>query len=189
MVTGRKIRLVYLTAVAAVLLLLLYLTTQKILGHSSPCGAYPSEEPAQPFLSNQFGTAALCVGGLLVGAMASYLGRFPRLLHIPGLQGLVLGGTEDIPIARGLVQLGLFLLLLFGSGALLFESYAVYKEIWPVTFYVRCGNDASPVWAALFAGGLCLLLGNWLWHAAPPTGTPTSPPTGTSTSPPTGTST
>jgi hypothetical protein len=169
-VTGRKVRLAYLIAVAALLVVLLYLTTQRILGQASPCGLSPSEEPANPFLANQFGTAALCFGCLAVGSLASFLGKIPRLLKIRGLEGLFLGGTKDAPIARVLVQLGLFLLLLFGSGALIFESFAIYKDIWPVTFYVRCGNDASPIEAALFAGGICLLLGNWLWHAAPPKG-------------------
>jgi len=173
MVTGRKIRLAYLTAVATVLVVLLYLTTQRILGQSSPCGLSPSEEPAHPFLAFQFGTALLCFGCLVVGSLASFLGRFPRLLNIRGLPGLVLGGTKELPLARVLVQIGLFFLLLFGSGALIFESFAIYKEIWPVTFYVRCGNDAAPVYTALFAGGICLLLGNWLWHAAPPKGTST----------------
>ena len=169
MVTGRKIRLAYLTGVAIALLYLVFLSTQKVLGQGSPCGLNPSEMPANPFLANQFGTVALCVACLAAGSFASYAGRIPRLLKIRGLQGLVLGGTKDLPKAQGRVQVGLFLLLLFACGALLYESIAVLQEIWPVTEYVRCGNDASPIRTAFFAGALCLLLGNWLGHAPPPT--------------------
>jgi hypothetical protein len=161
LVSGRNIRLVYLFGVAGVLVVLLVLPWVKILGQPTPCGTWPQDMPDHPVLARQFGTVALCMGCLLIGSMASYAGRKSRL------KSLLAGGTRDLRRARVLVQIGLALMLLFSTGALLFESWAVWNNDWAVTHYVRCGNDVSPYWAAAGACALCLLLGSWLWHAAP----------------------
>ena len=167
--TARNIRLAYLFVVAVALAALLVVPWITVLGHPSPqaCGASPPEGPAHPWLDNQFAAVALCLGGLLVGSMASYVGKVRQLSRITWLRGLFMGGTRSVSRAEGSVQIGLLLLLIFSTGALFYESWALWNRDWPVTDYVHCGNDVSPALAAAGALALCLLLGNWLWHAAP----------------------
>ena len=170
MVIGKWIRLAYLAAVAVVLLFLLYRFSTGLISQTSPqeCGISPPEMPLHPFLENQFGTVALCIAAATVGFVVGVLTTKTRLGRLPWIRGLVEGGPgrgeASDTRAAVLVELGLVVLLVFGTGALYYESFAIWNGDWPVTFYVRCANDVSPVWAAVAAGALSLLLGNWLWH-------------------------
>jgi tellurite resistance protein TehA-like permease len=161
MVSGRRLRLIFLVLIAFVLAGLFAWPWIGILGHSSPCGTWPTQEPPNPVLGRQFGTVALCTAALLVGAMTTYLGRRTQF------HGLLEGGTTDLQGFRFWVQVGLAALFVFGAAALFFESWAVLNHDWAVTQYVQCANDVSPWGVAAAACALCLLLGNWLWHAAP----------------------
>ena len=167
--TAKTIRLAYLFVVAVALVVLFFVPWMTVLGHPRPqaCGASPPEGPAHPWLENQFAAVALSLGGLLVGSIASYVGKVKQLSQITWLRGLFMGGGRNVRRAEGSVQIGLLLLLIFSTGALLYETWALFNRDWAVTDYVHCGNDVNPGLAAAGALALALLLGNWLWHAAP----------------------
>jgi hypothetical protein len=175
-VKQRNARLAWLLVLAAVLVFLFFLPWWTVRGLASapdPCVApglkWPPDGPPNPVFGWQFATVAASFACLAIGSLASYAGRVPRV------QSLFLGGTTDVRRARSLVQIGLIVLLVFSTGALIYESWALHsfnlpRPTWPVTWYVHCGNDVHPYLAAVGAGALCLLLGNWLWHDAPRTG-------------------
>ena len=173
MTQGRRLRLAYLALVGIGLLILLLLFNFVFIGQASPqaCGISPPDMPGHPFLGNQFGTVGLCVVCAFVGF---FFGKLtPRLAESSLLHGFLLGYEGDPAKATNIkakvfVEVGLIAMLVFGTGALYYESFAFWNGAWPVTSYVRCGNDVSPFWAALAAGALCLVLGNWLWHEHEP---------------------
>ena len=112
--TAKTIRLAYLFVVAVALVVLFFVPWMTVLGHPSPqaCGASPPEGPAHPWLENQFAAVALSLGGLLVGSIASYVGKVKQLSQITWLRGLFMGGGRNVRRAEGSVQIGLLLLLL-----------------------------------------------------------------------------
>lgn len=169
----RNARLAWLFALAAVLVVLFFVPWFTLVGLDKPPNAclqtnrvWPPDMPPTPVLGWQFATVSVCFICLAIGSLASYAGRSSKV------EVLFLGGTQDIRRARVLVEVGLIVLLAFSTGALVYESFALLTNVWPVTWYVHCGNDAHPYLAAAGAGALSLLLGNWLWHDAPHKGTP-----------------
>jgi hypothetical protein len=174
---GRLIRLVFLTAVGVGLigLLVWWIPTELLTQDTAPkpCQAssartvkpqtteHPPKSPENP-ADGRFGAAIICLLCVGLGRLLSHLSA------VSWLFGLVVGGNEGRRSGLMAVQLGLSLLLLFGSAALGYETLAVAKDWWPVTDYVRCANDVGSGWTLVVAAAVCVLLGNWLWHAAPP---------------------
>lgn len=67
-----------------------------------------------------------------------------------------------------LMNVALTLALLFVAFLIALEAIALAKSVWPITYYLRCANEAAS-WQTLFAAfGVCFLAGRWLWLPTTP---------------------
>jgi hypothetical protein len=59
-----------------------------------------------------------------------------------------------------LTFVGVFLLLTL---LMILEAGALFRHVWPITFYVRCANQSNSLLSGLGAGIYSFLAGRWLW--------------------------
>ena len=108
----------------------------------------------------------VCVLGFVLGRITAR----PKVVARNQLQSGV-ADRQDVE-ARGqasvLVQAALTGALLLITCLLAFEAVTVASHIWPITYYLRCANEAAtyPALAAAFA--FWLLAGRWLWLPTTP---------------------
>jgi hypothetical protein len=137
-------------------------------GSSGP----PGQPPDAPFQVPLLGWGGLvlfvCGASFLAGGL---LGRFRGLHHHRArLSRLVTAEAGDpLRTSPWPLQLALFILLLFIAVALAYEGFAAAgahgrPEFWPITWYVRCAFDVSPLWTLLGASVTSALLGQWLGY-------------------------
>jgi hypothetical protein len=58
--------------------------------------------------------------------------------------------------------------LLFAASLMAFEAATLATHVWPITYYLRCANEAAPVRTLLAAAAFCFLAGRWLWLPTTP---------------------
>ncbi len=114
----------------------------------------------------------------------SLTGQLPQLLIVgTSVAAFVVGGLTSVwPVrpshppthphvrdgmaqrrVRMAVRLALVGLLLIVTGLLLIEFITMTLHVWPITYYVRCSNEAHSPLSALGAGIYAFLAGRWLW--------------------------
>jgi len=67
---------------------------------------------------------------------------------------------RSVRLAMRLTFTLVFLLL---TALMLVETFTLYLHVWPITYYVRCANQASPALSVLGAAMYSFLAGRWLW--------------------------
>lgn len=65
-------------------------------------------------------------------------------------------------------QAGLMGALLLITWLFAYEATTLYKLVWPITYDLRCANQAVPVPTIGIALAFCFLAGRWLWLPQPP---------------------
>lgn len=92
--------------------------------------------------------------------------------HIAGQWGISRQGIPQLSLGEGrwnnpravlAVNAGVAFFLFVVTALLLFEAYTLGHHVWPITYYVRCANDAGPL---ISLGGVTIyafVLGRWMW--------------------------
>ena len=65
-------------------------------------------------------------------------------------------------------QAGLMGALLLITWLFAYEATALHLVVWPITYDLRCANQAVPVPTIGIALAFCFLAGRWLWLPQPP---------------------
>jgi hypothetical protein len=86
--------------------------------------------------------------------------RWPRGFHP---EHPAMTATLERRRVRLVMRLTFVLVFLLLTALMLIESYTLYLRVWPITYYVRCSNQASPTLSVLGAATYSFLAGRWLW--------------------------
>jgi|SRR5579859_4142217 len=62
-----------------------------------------------------------------------------------------------------LTQASLTAALLFITFLVTYESLTLWRQVWPITYYMRCAAEAATWQTYTVAFFFCLLVGRWLW--------------------------
>jgi hypothetical protein len=120
-------------------------------------GPLCSDPPALTTQLPQLAVLGIAVASFIVGGLSSpWLSRFQP--EHPAVSATL--EQRSIRMAMRVTFTLVFLLL---TALMLVETTTLYVHIWPITYYVRCANQASPVLSVL---GTCIysfLAGRWLW--------------------------
>lgn len=104
------------------------------------------------------------------GIVAFLLGRLAGYWRQGGvaLRGRPTTLADERPSHRfsiAFVQSVLTAFLVIVVVLLAYETYSLANPpLWPITYYVRCANDSSPLATVGGAFVICFLLGQWLWY-------------------------
>lgn len=109
--------------------------------------------------------------GVLVSSAAFVAGRVtarPRLADRSVISAKVGPDVKQRARFAVVTQGYLTAALLFIAVLMAFEAITLASSVWPITYYLRCANEAATVRALIGAAAFCFLAGRWLWLPAPP---------------------
>jgi hypothetical protein len=99
------------------------------------------------------------------------IGAF-ALGHLVSQWGIARRGLSQTALGEGRwsnrkavvgVNIGVAIFLFVVTGLLLFEAYTIAHGVWPITYYVRCANDAGPLVSLGGAALYSFVVGRWMW--------------------------
>src|SRR5712691_9664463 len=61
------------------------------------------------------------------------------------------------------VNLGVTIFLFLVTILMLIEAWTLGHVVWPITYYVRCANDAGPLIALVGVAAFAYIIGRWMW--------------------------
>lgn len=104
-----------------------------------------------------------------VGFIAGRISARPRVSERSQLSSRVTGADDRDRAHFSVVTHGaLTSALLFIAVLMAFEAITLATSVWPITYYLRCANEAATVRTLVGAFAFCFLAGRWLWLPAPP---------------------
>lgn len=109
----------------------------------------------------QLAGIGVCLVGFIIGRLT---GRASISSRLALNTALVPSGTEPSHVRLAiLTQFSLTLALLFIACLVTYETVTLADGVWPITYYMRCANEAG-TWQTLVAAFFfCALVGRWLW--------------------------
>lgn len=155
--------LVFLIFAAAILLLVVVWTATAAM---SPAAAGCHNAPLRVTRAPQLLGIALCIAGFIVGRITAR----PKVdSRAQVTSWKVAEHTSSRRAGAAIfVQACLTLALLFIASLIAFEAVTLGRGVWPITYYLRCANEAA-TWQTLAAGfAFSLLVGRWLWLPTTP---------------------
>ncbi len=148
---------------AAVILLLVLVWTWT--GAVHPSAAKCSNAPARVTKIPQLVDVLVCVAAFVLGRVTAR----PRIHRRGQLKDWTIDGPNAHQLhesrARAAVwtQAALTSALFLFTFLFAFEAITLANSVWPITYYLRCANEAAP-WRTLMAAfAFCFLAGRWLW--------------------------
>ena len=151
--------------IAAVILLAVFVFTWIAAANPSAAGCHNA--PLRITRDPQWVGIFVCIAGFVVGRLTAR----PKITSRHQLRSPVEGPEHKIE-ARArfavLIQASLTGALFFIAFLLSFEAVTLNGGVWPITYYLRCANEAA-TWQTLAAAfAFCLLAGRWLWLPTTP---------------------
>jgi hypothetical protein len=92
--------------------------------------------------------------------------------HVAGQWGIWRQGRGQQALGEGRwrnpravigINVGVAVFLFIVTGLLLYEGYTLGHGVWPITYYVRCSNDAGPLVSLLGSAIYAFVIGRWMW--------------------------
>jgi hypothetical protein len=144
-------------AAAAALLVLFAIAAQHLLtAHGPVCSAtFPARRSEYP--SWYFVFAGM--GAFVAGSLTSQY----QIRHGKRSQDELGKGQWKSPTAIVTVNVGVGLFLLLVTILMGIEAWTLGHGVWPITYYVRCANDAGPVISLIGMASLSFIIGRWMW--------------------------
>jgi len=124
-------------------------------------------------------SAALCDPHFPVrnGGLPSWVYVFSAIAafglgHLAGQWGIWRRGASQMELGRGrwsnsaaviAVDASVALFLFVVTGLLLLEAFTIGHHLWPITYYVRCANDAGSLISLGGSVVYAFVIGRWMW--------------------------
>ncbi len=162
--TRKWVSILTLAAASWVLLLVLVWTIWALV---QPSAARCSNAPSRVTSIPQLTEVVICAAGFVLGRLTARPKiRAREELRDPTVEpGILPLAVLPERRARAAVwaQATLTAALFIITFLLAFETLTLARSVWPITYYMRCANEAAP-WRALAAAfAFCFLAGRWLW--------------------------
>jgi hypothetical protein len=132
-----------------------------------PCTNPPQRAPAYP---PQLMVVGLCLVTFLLGHLTA---RWQRIDPKHTQRHTNLNLKEDEHPERDprrrealIIQTLLLVFLVEVIGLLIIEAVTLARNVWPITYYVRCTFDAAGVQSMWAAASILFLVGRWFWLPA-----------------------
>ena len=61
------------------------------------------------------------------------------------------------------VNLGVAIFLFVVTILMVIEAWTLGHGVWPITYYVRCANDAGPFISLVAVASFAYIIGRWMW--------------------------
>ncbi len=61
------------------------------------------------------------------------------------------------------VNLGVAIFLFLVTILMVVEAWTLGHGVWPITYYVRCANDAGPLISLVGVASFAYIIGRWMW--------------------------
>ena len=61
------------------------------------------------------------------------------------------------------VNLGVAIFLFLVTILMVIEAWTLGHGVWPITYYVRCANDAGPLISLVAVASFAYIIGRWMW--------------------------
>jgi hypothetical protein len=61
------------------------------------------------------------------------------------------------------VNLGVAIFLFLITILMVIEAWTLGHGVWPITYYVRCANDAGPLISLVGVAAFAYIIGRWMW--------------------------
>ena len=155
-------------AAAGLAVLFVFAAWHLVSTHNPVCNAlFPARRSDLPSYWFVFaGIAAFVVGSLSSQYQLEPQGRgrWPRFRgRLPGSQQELGEGEFSSSSAVLAINLGVAAFLFLTTALMLYEAWTLGTGRWPITYYVRCANDAGPLITLVGVAGFAFIIGRWMW--------------------------
>jgi hypothetical protein len=65
--------------------------------------------------------------------------------------------------SQSAVNLGVAVFLFLVTILMVIEAWTLGHGVWPITYYVRCANDAGPLISLVGVASVAYIIGRWMW--------------------------
>ena len=154
-----------ITTLAAAAVILSFVLVWTWTGAVHPSAAKCSNAPARVTKIPQLIDILACIVAFLLGRITAR----PKIQSRRQLRDWTTGGANAHQLGQSraraavVTQAGLTSALFLFTFLFAFEAITLANNVWPITYYLRCANEAAP-WRTLTAAfAFCFLAGRWLW--------------------------
>jgi hypothetical protein len=147
---------VFWAAAAGLAVLFAFAAWHLVSSHSPVCDAiFPARRSGYP--SSLFVFAG--IAAFVLGSLTSQY----QIQHHERKQQELGEGQWANPSAVLAINIGVAAFLFLTTLLMIYEAWTLGTGRWPITYFVRCANDAGPLITLVGVVGFAFIIGRWMW--------------------------